>query len=141
MSALSRLSRLAASVNAASWGETIRIIPMAGGGYSARAADPARPAASVPAITSFENADGNFEGNRRGSEMAGTTVSTRRPARAYLTLAAYSGLGYEVAQHDGVELVGHRAPGIAQRYAVTRVVKTDTGDVILELAISDEVFP
>ncbi len=135
------LSRVTARASERVFGETIRITPAVASPYAMRAADPSRPAATVRAIVSFENADGTFEGGRRGSQMQGATVITRRPSRAYLTHATYASLVYALAAGDIIELIDADADRSGERYAITRVVHTDTGDVILEMAISDEVLP
>jgi hypothetical protein len=137
----SLLSRVTARASERAFGETIRITPAVASPYAMRAADPSRPAATVRAIVSFENADGTFEGGRRGSQMQGATVITRRPSRAYLTHATYASLVYALAAGDIIELIDADADRSGERYAITRVVHTDTGDVILEMAISDEVLP
>lgn len=85
----------------------------------------------------MQNADANLEGARRGAQFQGAVVTGTRATRVYLRASVYAGLGFEVLAGDAVELIDVLVDRNGERYTVTRVVISDTGDPVLEIAASD----
>jgi hypothetical protein len=137
MNRLNLLSRMAARSVDLVWGEVVRITPQIVTPYAIPGPDPTRPMREVRGVVSMQNADANLEGTRRGTQFQGAVVTGTRATRVYLRASVYAGLGFEVLAGDAVELIDVLVDRKGERYNVTRVVVTDTGDPVLEIAASD----
>jgi hypothetical protein len=137
MNRLNLLSRLSARSVELVWGEVVRITPQIMTPYAVPGPDPTRPMREVRGVVSFQNTDANLEGARRSSTFQGTVVTGTRATRIYLRASVYAGLGFEVLAGDAVELIDTSNDRKGERYSVTRVVISDTGDPVLEIAVSD----
>lgn len=137
MNRLNLLSRMAARSVDMAWGEVVRITPQIATAYAAPGPDPSRPMRDVRGVVTMQNADANLEGTRRGSQFQGAVVTGTRATRVYLRASVYAGLGFEVRAGDAVELIDTTNDRKGERYSVTRVAISDTGDPVLEIAASD----
>jgi hypothetical protein len=111
----------------ATFGEDIRIEPMATGNY-AFAPDPVRLACTARAVVSRapQTAATNFPStNRKSAQLAAG------PTEAWLAAAALAGLGYALRKGDVIALTEDAGE---PRYTITAVFITDQGDARLLLA-------
>lgn len=109
------------------FGESIRVLPMAGGEYAA-GPDPDRPIKTAKATPSVggEIAATDFNNSNRDGALA-----VRVPGEVWISRSSYAALGYTVQRGDLIELSDRGAPPPAVKVAA--VLAGDYGDVRIVL--------
>ncbi|MGD9714748.1 MAG: hypothetical protein AB7V46_22210, partial [Thermomicrobiales bacterium] len=87
------------------FGEPIRLVPRRGSQYSARQADPDRPARNVVGVYSVSPRTDHLAGQRNGAELSGTTKLAGVLGEIWLSTDVVAGLGYPIRRGDAVQLL------------------------------------
>jgi hypothetical protein len=114
------------------FGETFEVLArLPSGDYSGRQADMSRPVRSVAGILSMASSEKPLSGAVLGHDPTGPASIAGVPTSLWLSAAAATLLGYAIRKGDAVRCTGRSGTPV---YTVSRVYKSDMGDITLDLA-------
>ncbi|ACL55629.1 hypothetical protein [Methylobacterium nodulans] len=119
------------TVRTATFGEAIRITPMAGEGeMAARTPDPARPEREVRGVFTLRPGEDTLQGVRRGTELNGMTRVAVAPAQVWFEASVLAGLGYALKPDDRITLTERPGQPV---YTIVKRGPTDLDDATVPL--------